>query len=942
MNSSLNAVVGLRSRSAVRAAVRTALALAVVAAGLPAVTAQAAASEEGITELDEVVVTGTAIRRIEGESSLPVQVFSAADIEEIGVTSVTDLVQRLPSLQGGTVEAESIGGSTFGFAGASVHNIGETRTLVLLNGRRLAQFGGQTLTGFAAGMDLNAIPIASIERVEVLTEGASALYGSDAIAGVVNFITRRNVQGFEVGVDYHAPRKAGEELGLTLSGGVGDLDADGWNFFGTFGMQKRNELRSVDRSFADSAIVNFDYAGARWTFFNGSPSNIPANALTDAGDITSIDFLADGVCPPDSAPVDDGCYFDHVRYIQIYPERERYTATASLEARLNDSATFFVDGLWSRTTQLSKTAPVPGQVPIAAGSPLFDQYLAPVVDGNGDPLYTEDTVAFYRVMDLGNRIGDDQADFYNVSAGFRGEFTSWTYDAALSHSESDVKGDIAGYPGGNAFNNLLQTGLIDPFVAPGMQSEAGFEALQAINYKGYWEGGTSRLLTAQAQASRTLFDLPNDTPVLFAAGLGWSREKFWSKPSEFAQGNLEDPVAGTPAVGGPGTGDQRFGDAGTQTPYFADRNVWSAFAEVSVQPVDWLELTGALRYDDYNDVGDTTNFKLAFSLTPVEQLLIRGSYGTGFKAPTVPQINATRRSYGVTSDTWDCNAEMVAIAADLGAICRPPQSQYDVFAAGNAELVAEESRNVTVGAVFQATPAISLGADFWWVGIKDAFGILAEDSVFNNPNQYLEAWTTYTDPVTLETYIAFDNSNRNTGKEYYSGIDFNLLGDWDTPVGALRSQLIATRMLTSKVQLERDGPYFENIGDYSDDLGEPTFKWTARLVNSLDMGSWTHALTLNYKSGYTDTETTVDGINEDGSFNGEVLDVRLDVDAYATFDWQSRWEVTDQLDINLGVLNLFDKDPPRSLTSANFQVGYDARFYDPRGRTLYGSVAYRF
>ena len=355
-----------------------------------------------------------------------------------------------------------------------------------------------------------------------------------------------------------------------------------------------------------------------------------------------------------------------------------------------------------------------------------------------------------------------------------------------------------------------------------------------------------------------------------------------------------------------------------------------------------VELSGAVRFDDYSDVGDTTNFKAAFSIRPTDQWLLRGSWGTGFKAPTVPQMNATRRSYGVTSDPWDCHPEMVTIAAELGAQCRPPQNQYDVFASGNQDLVPEKSRNATVGAVFQATSRMSFGADYWWVAIKDAFGVLEQNAVFNNPMQYRDSWTTYTDPVTQVVYLAFDNSNRNTGKEYYSGIDFNLQGRWDTPIGPLSSQLIATRMLTNKVQLERGGEYFTNIGDYSSDLGGPTFKWSGRLINSLDMGTWRHSLALNYKSGYADMLTTVDGIDADGNFNGDTLDVRLDVDSHATFDWQSRWQVTDRLDLDLGVLNLFDKDPPLSLTSANFQVGYDARFYDPRGRVFYGRVTARF
>src|SRR5690606_20436298 len=161
-----------------------------------------------------------------------------------------------------------------------------------------------------AGMDLNAIPISAIDRVEVVTEGAAALYGSDAIAGVANFITRRNVQGFEASVDYHAPRTGGQELGLSASAGFGDLDLDGWNFFATLAMQDRDELRSLDRDFADSPIVNFEYEGAMWTFSNTSSASIPANVITDDGDLVSLDLLATGVCPPETAPVEGACYFD--------------------------------------------------------------------------------------------------------------------------------------------------------------------------------------------------------------------------------------------------------------------------------------------------------------------------------------------------------------------------------------------------------------------------------------------------------------------------------------------------------------------------------------------------------------------------------------------------------------------------------------------------------
>jgi iron complex outermembrane recepter protein len=908
------------------------------------------------SEIEEVIVTGTAIRRVEAEASLPVQVLDAQAIARTGAASVVDLMQRLPTIQGATVESDAVGAATFGFSGVSVHNIGENRTLVLLNGRRMAQFGGQTLTGFGAAVDLNSIPVSAIQRVEILTSGASALYGSDAVAGVVNFITKDKTLDRDASVRYYGPEDGARERGISLTAGVGNYEDDGWNVFVALAGDKRDELNSRDRDFANSAIVNFNYGGQRWTFFNGSSRNIPANLVATtgnlAGEAVSLELLSSGTCPEGSAPVGAACYYDYVRNIQLYPDRERKNATASLNVKIGESHNLFVDALWSETNSTSKIAPVPGELGIDVGSALYNQYLAGVTDDEGNPIFgavdadddgeIDPIVAPYRTFDLGQRISDDEARFYHAVAGLEGDVAGWNYNFALSQSESDVKGNISGYPGALAFDAALSSGNINPLVGPGQQSEAGLAALNAINYRGYWDGGTSRMQTAEVSASRELFEWPNGKPVLFAAGVSHYREKFQSKPSQFAQANLDDPVAGTPAAGGPGTGDQRFGDAAASIPYSADRKVLGVFTEINVQPLNWLELTGAARYDDYNDVGSTTNYKASFKLTPTQQLLIRGSYGTGFHAPTVPQLNASLQNYGVTANPYDCTADLAGIAASLGAICRPPQTQYDVFAGGNADLTPEESRQAMLGAVFEFSRQMSVGMDYWWVGIEDAFGQIEETEAFANPTRYPDAWTTFTDIGTGTTYLAYNQTNINTGKEYYSGIDLNADGNWQFAAGRLRTQLVATYMLVNKLQLTQGGPYYRNIGSYSTALDTVTFRWSGRLLTSFDHGNWSHTITANYKTGYRDVLTTVDGIDAAGNFNGEVADVRLDVDDYYTFDWQSTWSVTDWVQLTVGALNLSDEEPPLSLTASNFQIGYDARFYDPRGRVLFGQLSFKF
>jgi iron complex outermembrane receptor protein len=323
---------------------------------------------------------------------------------------------------------------------------------------------------------------------------------------------------------------------------------------------------------------------------------------------------------------------------------------------------------------------------------------------------------------------------------------------------------------------------------------------------------------------------------------------------------------------------------------------------------------------------------------------VRGSIGTGFHAPTVPQLNATQRSYGVTVDNYNCSElpDLQAIAASLGAECRPDNQQYDQLAGGNKDLKPEKSRNATFGLRYEPTNEYSLGADFWWVAIKDAFGQLTEQTVFNNPGAFPNQWGTLRDVGTGTNYVALILDNLNLGNQYTSGIDFDLQGRWRTPIGQVNSQILATYMLRDDVQLEKNGRYFTALGQNDSDLGTVTFRWQARWTTSLVMDQWTHTLGFNYKSGYKDQTQNVEVLDDAGNVTG-FEDVRLKVKDYYTFDIQSKWRPIKQVEITLGILNLFDKDPPFSIqTNAGQVFGYDPRYYDPRGRTFYGNASYKF
>lgn len=901
-------------------------------------------------DAQRIEITGSAVRRIQSEGALPVQVLKKDDIERSGATNMTDLLQRLPAMQGGFPESSSVGGGAGGFTGVSIHNVGDTRTLVLLNGHRLALFGGQSLTGFAAAIDLNSIPVSAIERVEILTDGASALYGADAIAGVVNFITKRDSTEGDVSVGYSSPAGGARETRISASKGFGSLEKNGFNVYLTLSHDERTKLDAKSRNFGSTGRVFFTHEGKSYRKQQFSASPIPANVLDNKDQLVSPYLLKNGNCPEKtfrvtepyndgSGLVDDYCGFDFVGELEIYPIRERDSAMASVTAKLGQHE-LFADLLYSKTTQISRIAPVPGSITIPAGTPLHDKYLLPVG-------ITVDSLAFYRLYDLGKRENRDTPTFYDVALGSRGSMAGWDYTATLTHSESDSKTAIGGYPGALAVSKLRSSGLLDPFVGPGQQTAASQTAINATSYNGYWDGGVSKLDALQLRGSRELGKLAGG-PVQLGLGINYGKENFQSKPSLFAQGKLADPVAGTlcdPTGANPALPcDQRFGDEAATIPYAANRKTAGVFAELVTPFTKQLELTTALRYDNYSDFGNATTAKMGLRWQPSKELLVRASVGTGFHAPTVPQVNATLQPFGVTSDKYTCSAALAAVAASLGASCQPGSKQYDVLAGGNPDLKPEKSRQATLGIRFEPNPQLSAGVDLWHVAIKDAFGQLTEQEVFAAPAKFATSWGTKKDTGTGVTYLAFKADNRNLGKSFATGLDFDIVGRTKTGWGDLSSQLALTYMIREVSQTAIDGPYYSAIGNFAE-LGAVTFRWQGKWTNTLKRGNWAHTFALNFRSGYQDAETTVEVLDAAGNVTG-TEDIRLKVKQFATLDWQTSWAVRKDIMLTVGAINLFDTKPPLAVSTGGLnrgqQFGFDDRYYDSRGRTWYINGSYKF
>ena len=878
--------------------------------------------------LQRVEITGSAIKRIEGESGLPVQVFKREDIERSGATSVVDLIQKLPAMQGGTGEGGSVGGGGRGVASASLHNLGEFRTLVLLNGRRLVTHAGQEVTGALAAVDLNALPLSAIERVEILSDGASALYGSDAIGGVVNFITKKNSTEGVVSAGVSYPKGGAKEARISVTKGIGDIEQDGYNVLFSLAHETRTNLFATDRDFAKTGIVRFSDGGKNYEFANLSSRGVPANVRIN-GVLRNPYFEANGTCPPQHKIVGKACYFDYTASLEIYPERTRDTALITGTKRLNADHSLFAELLYNETASLSRIAPPPGEILVKPGDPAFS---VPAALGA-----TKAVTARWRGFDLGKRSTDDRASTLHFVVGAEGLLAGWDYNTAYTHSESKYSENLVdGWTKLSGINAALRSGQINPFLEPGKQTVAAQALLEAAKLKGYYDGGKNTLDNVGVRGSRA-FGALEGGPIQLGLGANYLREKRIAAPGDFLAGQVKAPD---------GSLDTRFGDSGVKLPYSASRNSYGVYSELSLPVTKQFELTTSLRADHYSDFGNTLNYKLAARYQPRPEMLFRASLGSGFKAPTVPQVNASRQDYGVTGGNYDCpfSAGELEQVGGAGTICPPKQTQYNVFAEGNKKLRPEKSKQFAVGMVLEPNNNFSFGADLWSVFLKDQIGQLSEQTVFSDAQKYRNQFTTYTDPATGEKLLAFLANNVNLGKVIQQGIDFNISGRAKTPVGPLTSNLLATYMLRDRYQLLPDTPYETSLG--TNENGAVTFRWQGKWINRIDMGNFSHSLTTNFKSGYKDQAADVDEIDAAGKAIDSVSGFRRHVKRYYTFDLQSTYRFSKVLALSAGILNIADRSPPLSLvnsgTGKGQMIGYDDRYYDPRGRTFYVNGTFKF
>lgn len=939
------------------------------AVGLSLLAQPVLAQSEPEPTMQRVEITGSSIKRIAAEGSLPVQTLTRTQIDQMAVTSTADLIAALPAMQGFITSSTSVNGGGSGVQTASVHAIGTQYTLVLLNGRRMAPYG----TGSA--VNLASIPLAAVERVEILTDGASTLYGSDAIAGVVNFILKKNQKDFNIEATYNHPQeKGGKSANFAISKGWGDLETDRFNVLLAYSHDEQKQLNANQRDFAKTGAKKFSHRGNQFATWQTSINSTPANVevVGDGGNIDEVlshDLATTGKCSsPNTFERNNVCRFDYASTVQLLPELKRDSVFASANVRLGENTTAFAEVVLSKFSNQARYAPAAQPLTIFKDGIINQNYIGaynstivPLLQSNVgvNPADVTEAYLYYRGVDAGGREDKYSTDAAHIVLGGETKLAGWDLRAAYTHSQNKQKDTaVAGYMSGNKFEELVRTGLYNPFM---LQSGAGAILAPAVLHD-VLQTTRSKIDVVNVGASKDLFDMAGGRAAL-GTGIDFTRQDFKDDPSAILKGPGPHDPTWTDVIIGGGTGSQALD---------ASRNNWGAFAEMLMPVTKTLEATAAVRYDSYDAVdkkntsydingvasspgtvgndSSKATYKLAARWTPVQTLLVRGSYGTGFKAPTMNQV-ADPLKNGGSSNFFPCPTFPAGDARN--SLCKPGSSEYNLLTNGNpltgdAGLKPETSKQATIGFRVEPVPSLSFGLDLWDVKLKDQIQFLSQRMLFEDPVLAAKYMVAYYDPIQKSDVLAAQQNPLNLASSHYQGLDWDTTYRFGkTAIGALALNWTGTYMLKAEQSLP-DGGIEKSIGRF-DSYNNVTFRIISRAVLTLKSDKTLHSLTANYRSGYHDQPLSIDDesirvVNADGSIGGLSAVTDHDVKQYVTLDYQLKHAFNKNLTLTGGVKNLLDRDPPLSIRNAGGgnQVGYDGRYTDPIGRMFYVSAGYKF
>ncbi|MHA6720913.1 TonB-dependent receptor [Sphingomonas sp. RS6] len=893
----------------------------------------------------EILVTGSRLTNPNLENAAPVTVVSAQELSLSGQVNVENIIKDLPQLVPSLTGASNNPGG--GVSTADLRGLGAVRTLVLVNGRRYVSYDSSQI------VDLNTIPTALLERVEIVTGGRSAVYGSDAVAGVINFITKQDYEGVTANANY---RLTGEGdggtfntnllIGKNFAGGRGNI-----TLYGDY--TKRNGILQGDRSYSATALTDDGDGG----LVAGGSGSIPGTRFAISG--VNRKFEQDGSYSAYSTP---GDLYNYAPYNYLQVPQERYMLSGQAHFDVSDHLTLYTEGQYIHNKVQNQLAPTPftGSVSIDNDSSFLSagsQALLQSYDTDGDG-YTTATIA-RRMTEVGNRISDVDSKAYRGVIGAKGNISGdWNYDAYFSYAKTKQVENQIGNVSRSRVNQALRTTYdssgnlvcsdtsngcvpLNIFGAGNISSEAAdFISITTRNASTITEKVASGAIT-----NNNLFDL-GAGPAGIAFGAEYRDEYGSYDPDEaLSSGDVVGFNASDGLSGG--------------------YNVKELFAEIDVpllkdKPlVHQLSFNGAYRYSYYSTAAKSVNtFSGGLMWAPIADITLRGQFSRAVRAPTVSNLYSGQ-SQNFESASDPCSLAAAVTNANLKASClatgvaesalgtdlNAGSTQIDSINGGNPNLREETANTYTVGLVLQprVLPRFSFTVDYYRIKIDNYIVAAGTTNIITACYGDEEnGWTAYN--ASMCSQLPRDSNSyaisgaldylSNSGGVKTRGIDFE--ARYSVPLGFginqgesnLALRLSGTRLIAwdytpiaGLSALEIDC-----AGKFGLTCGNPYAKWKLAGRATWDADPLTLSLAWRHLSAVDDDSG---GYSVDHIKAYDYFDLSAAIDVARTFTW------------NIGMNNMFDRKPPL-LGDNQEQANTYPSTYDPYGRTFFTGVTLKF
>ena len=915
----------MSKRNPVRDAVHIAL-TGGVAAALSGVSTVALAQDSDVLEQPRQTVTGSRILRSATETSSPVTTITRADIDAAGEVSIAEVLRKVTANSFGSFrESSGVSGATVGNSAINLRGLGSDHTLVLLDGRRFAPTAASGFfSGSGAQANLNLLPFAAVERIEILRDGASAIYGADAVAGVVNIILRQDYEGVHAAVQFSRPTQNGGDEDLANL--VGGVSSSRGNI--TFGIDysRKSQILNGDRSFSAIGLSAFGFPGS---FGMTAPDLSPGGPFQTR----ALGTMADPRCPttlgtsstfPNSTSGPSGgtlCQFNYASTSANEARLKRQSVFVNANFELGDNTTLFTRAISSQNEAFGRYAPTPqvGGVPLlpsmAASNPNNPtpglQIMLPDLglDANGNvitlttsSLYTGpfDLSILYRNLPGGFRdttVDDDMLDLLVGVEGSLDIFDGAEWEVALQSSRTKARDTSVGLASRSGLQEVIDDGTFDIF---GVNGPTSTTVAQTFVVDGFADN-EAKLLAGDASINFDAGELPSG-PISWAWGIEYQDQEYASDFDAISNaGNIDGSSGGADVMGA--------------------RTVFSAFGEALIPVLSNLEVDLALRYDSYNDFGDEVSPKFGVAYRPIESVLVRGTYGEGFRAPDMSQLwGPQSQSFNNAVDTLGCinigdsngdgipDSQQDPSLFPMGHPC--VSTQYNNLVGGNPNLDPETSESYTAGIVWSPTEDLTLGADYW--------NIITDQQIAPVPLQTILDREAMGDPL-FSSLVArnpagaitnITRTNQNISGVETDGVDFE--GSYNfgfDAAGDFRLGASWTHVLNWDFSTLPGDPFTRLIGQFeADDRAQVRLGW--------QRGDFTGQLNWNYIS------TVTDALGSNHS-------------AWSTFDIQLAWSTPWQGKLSVGARNVTNEDPPVDLASAFGHPFYLNTYHDVYGRIPY-------